>query len=537
MKKINRTILGVAFLALGVPSLVSCIEETEPMNGYATTKQIERSPSATKALANALPAYFNYVWNRDVHYSFGYGAVMHIRDVMTADMAIAESNYDQFSNYEKNTYLGTEYRSIGFIWNYYYGFILAANSLIGGVNPENATSEQLGYLGTGHAFRALCYLDLARMYEFLPNDQFTDGKNEAGNVVTNLTVPIVTDQTSEQDARNTPRATRDQMKEFILSDLNKAEQYIGKLTDTSGKIMPDSACVLGLKARFYMWIEDYPHAQEYAHKAINASKLSPMTQEQALNTTTGFNVNDPWMWGAKQTSDDTSVKTSIINWTSFASNETSFGYAGGGGVYSMIGRAVYDRISDTDWRKLEWKAPAGSALADKVSFLRSAYKQQFPTYASVKFRPGNGDDQESSIGAATCYPIMRVEEMYFIEAEAAAHQNAATGKQLLETFMKSYRDPNYTTSANTKDEIIEEIVFQKRVELWGEGQSFYDIKRLNYSVTRSYQGNNFYELCRFNTNGRPAWMNIVISRNETNNNPTIVNYNNPNPSDKYTPAP
>ena len=155
-------------------------------------------------------------------------------------------------------------------------------------------------------------------------------------------------------------------------------------------------------------------AQEYARKAIDASKLSPMTQEQALNTTTGFNVNDPWMWGAKQTSDDISVRTGIINWTSFASNETSFGYAGGGGVYSMIGRAVYDRISDTDWRKLEWKAPTGSTLADKVSFLSSTYKQQLPTYASVKFRPGSGNDRESSVAAATCYPIMRVEEMYFL---------------------------------------------------------------------------------------------------------------------------
>lgn len=103
--------------------------------------------------------------------------------------------------------------------------------------------------------------------------------------------------------------------------------------------------------------------------------------------------------------------------------------------------------------------------------------------------------------------------------------------------MKTYRDPSYTTSASTQDEVIEEVVFQKRVELWGEGQSFYDIKRLNYSVTRSYQGNNFYELCRFNTNGRPAWMNIVLVRNETNNNKGVVGYNNPNPSDKYQPIP
>ena len=79
---------------------------------------------------------------------------------------------------------------------------------------------------------------------------------------------------------------------------------------------------------------------------------------------------------------------------------------------------------------------------------------------------------------------MRVEEMYFIEAEAVAHTNAAKGKELLETFMKTYRYPKYTCKVSSTDDVVEEIVFQKRVELWGEGQTFFDIKRLNYSVTR-----------------------------------------------------
>lgn len=128
---------------------------------------------------------------------------------------------------------------------------------------------------------------------------------------------------------------------------------------------------------------------------------------------------------------------------------------------------------------------------------------------------------------------MRVEEMYFIEAEATAHTNPAKGKELVESFMKTYRDPNYTCNATSTDDVVEEIVFQKRVELWGEGQTFFDIKRLNYSVTRGYPGTNWYDLTRLNTNGRPAWMNLVLLSSEGNNNQAVRGMNNPDPSDVY----
>ena len=102
--------------------------------------------------------------------------------------------------------------------------------------------------------------------------------------------------------------------------------------------------------------------------------------------------------------------------------------------------------------------------------------------------------------------------------------------------MKKYRDPNYVCPVSSTDDVVEEIVFQKRVELWGEGQSFFDIKRLNYSVTRGYVGTNFSDdLARLNTNGRPAWMNWVIVQIEEENNEALVGMNNPDPSDLYTP--
>lgn len=542
MKRLYKSILCLALVATTSLSFTSCMDETEPTD-EATTKQIEQSSSAAQALLMAMPAYFNdaskftsWIDDDGNHYPFGYGAIMYIRDLMTGDMTHNAKSYgSHFNSWAQNKYMGDGYRKIQYVWNYYYGFVQTANNMIEGVNEADATDTQLGYLGAGYAFRAMLYLDMARMYEFLPNDK-TSSKNSDGNDVLNLTVPIVKAGMSQDDARNNPRVSRQKMAEFILGDLEQAEKYIVKLTDTKGQTLPNLACVYGLKARLYMWIEDYPNAQKYARLAINTSSVQPISQEAALNTTTGFNTASEFMWASQLTKEDYTVQTGIVNWVSWLSNQTSFGYTGvSTGLYNLVDARMYSRISNTDWRKLEFKAPDASTLASKVSYVDKNAAANFPTYTSVKFRPGSGNAKEYTIGAVVAYPIMRVEEMYFIEAEAAAHSAPETGKQLAVDFMKKYRDAKYSMSATTKDDIIEEIVFQKRVELWGEGQTFYDIKRLNYSVTRGYDGTDFYDVTRLNTTGRPAWMNLVTVRSESNNNKALVGWNNPDPSDVYTP--
>ena len=538
MKSLNKYMFGLGFAAISLGSFTSCIDETVPANGIATEKQVGKSSTATEAMVMAMPAYCHTMPWSDRHNNFGYGSFMHIRDLQTGDavMEFSGSGYDSwFTSWTQDKHMGQDYFYAQYQWIYHWRFMQAVNNVIAAINPEAATTEQLGWLGSAYAYRAMLYLDLARMYEFLPNEK-TSSVNEDGNDIAGLTVPIVKAGMSEADARNNPRVKHEVMAKFIEEDLNEAEKYVVNLKDTRGKILPDLACAYGLKARLYMWDGQYAKAQEYARKAIDASGIKPMSKEQCLNTTTGFNVTDPWMWGAQQTETTRTVTTGIVNWTSWVCNETEFGYAAAE-PYFKVDKRFYDRISDTDFRKLEFKAPASSPLASLNAFVKANYKTILPDYASLKFRPGNGNADTYSQGAATAYPLMRVEEMYFIEAEAAAQQNPEQGKTLLETFMKTYRDPSYTYQVGTsKDEVIEEIVFQKRVELWGEGQSFFDIKRLNYSVTRGYKGTNVTdELARLNTNGRPAWMNWVISLREYESNEALVGMNNPDPSDKYTP--
>ena len=193
------------------------------------------------------------------------------------------------------------------------------------------------------------------------------------------------------------------------------------------------------------------------------------------------------MWGARVQKEDDVVKSGIINWTSWMSGEAAYGYAGAGPV-PMADVRFYNKISDKDFRKLSWKAPKGSALESQNEYCNPSSAVDMAEYASLKFRPGSGNVSDYNVGSATSFPLMRIEEMYFIEAEAAAHLNASDGVSLINSFMKGYRYPSYECKVTNQDDVVEEIVFQKRVELWGEGQSFFDIKRLNLPVTRAYEG-------------------------------------------------
>ena len=56
------------------------------------------------------------------------------------------------------------------------------------------------------------------------------------------------------------------------------------------------------------------------------------------------------------------------------------------------------------------------------------------------------------------------------------------------TLIKTYRDPEYTCSASSASDIQEEVYRQRRIELWGEGLSWYDIMRLNKPVDRREAG-------------------------------------------------
>lgn len=503
-----------------------CIEETEP-SIVATSDQIAQVASAVEATVNGIYGDMNRYdssWAADYHFAWGYGSMCMIRELLCNDVSTPATSYDTwYLGWLLNKSIGPEKVYPQYVWNYYTALLYSINTVLETVTPETATAATRPYMGIARAYRAMAWLDMGQMYEFKPNN-YTSAPEVEG-----LTIPYLHEGMTEEEARNNPRLTKEQLLEYIYTDLDLAIEYLDGVSQTS-IAMPTVAVAYGLKARAYMWEGEYDKAREAAQNAIDLSGCTPLTEEQWTDISTGFNSassQNSWMWGTTLNSESNLVRTGILNWTSWMASETTYGYAGGGGTFRMADALFYSQISDTDFRKLSWKAPSNSSLQVPMIADQSDYtSENIPDLGNVKFRPGQGNPTDYLIASATDFPLMRVEEMYFILAECDARNGDSS---TLVNFMTSYRDATYTCN-KSGDSLINEVLFQKRVELWGEGQIFFDYKRLALPIQRSYSGTNHRTDSCFNvTDGLAPWFNFCFVRTESDNNPALVN--NPDPSD------
>ena len=513
-------------MAISATVLTGCIEEIFPENSTATSGQIGASASALEAAINGLPSQMvqgYLVYGKQVRESdLAYPSLMLVQSELLGDIVATEYGYDWWWRYSANYAMGDNTYESFLPYFALYKFIKSANDVIAVVDVTDPTisDEMRGYGSMAHAFRALDYYTLMVLFEPVENI-YTDCSKILG-----LTVPIVTEATTNDMAKNNPRATREEMMAFILSDLDKAEIGLADYTPTS-KTFPDLSVVYGLKAKVYMWNGEYAKAAEYARKAIDASGATPMTSAQWHNPTTGFNTaTSSWMWYLHPTA---SNMGNLANFIGHISNEAGWGYADLSKL--QIARSLYDEIADNDFRKYSFLDPDRS-FYNYQSVQGKEWLDEQPDYMSLKFRCVNGDYKIYSVGAAGDIPVMRVEEMYFIEAEAvAASQNVAAGVQLLNDFMKRYRQPDYNCVLTDLRAVQLEVLKQMRIEFWGEGIAFPTAKRLKPGVIQNYEGTNYIEdIFKINCEGvKPNWA-LVIPKDEVDSNIALQGKNNPDPS-------
>lgn len=520
-----RNIFKFACAALlGVSLMTSCIEEVDPTS-VATDDQILGSQQSQQSLVNGIAGYMNAYtsYTSSYHFAWGYSSIGIMRDLMCNDMASELAYYEWYDSFFVNQYLGQEYVYTGWVWNYLCSLTYTINNVIDVIEPTNTETTQ--WLGIAYAYRAMVRMEMGQMYEFKANP-YTEGVVNGVNIE-GLTIPDLREGMTEEETRNNPRITKAELLEDIKADLKLAIEYLEGYAPTQ-VAFPTQAVAYGLKARMHLWEEDYDAAKEAAQMAISLSGCSPLTEAQWTDTKTGFNSydsNNSWMWATRLTSESNLVKTGLLNFTSWMSAETTYGYGGAGGVYRFADAKFYSRIPNTDFRKKSWIPASGTNVEVK---LNDGYTtDSFAPLTSIKFRPGQGDGDDYLVGSATDYPLMRVEEMMLIVAECDARKGDASS---LTSFMTTYRNPNYVCYATTPEEMVEEALFQKRVELWGEGRIFFDYKRLALPINRYYEGTNHCDDSQFNVfDGVAPWMNLCAVRSEKQNNEPFVN--NPDPSD------
>ncbi len=332
--------------------------------------------------------------------------------------------------------------------------------------------------------------------------------------------------------------------------------------------------------------------EEYTNKAIAIADCTPLTEAEWTDPVNGFNnrnSQNSWMWATSISEGNTSASsTGSFVFAMIFGTETNFSVYGWR-VGRSLDRKWYERLSDNDFRKKSWLAPNffyesknqkenepylvekdadgkfinnkwsvngvntsttqsdwsddysgyGPAkyqyqLNSSASWIRSRINssngfQSWPwLYVNIKFRPHNGDYRTYTVGGATDYPIMRIEEMYFLKAEAILHTTGVSAAATaLEEIVKT-RNSTYTCTAATDAAFLDEYIFQKGVEFWGEGINYFDAKRLEVGIHRAYKGSNCerYQHC-LDMDGvyvgwTPGW-----NQAELNANPAIYHYNNP----------
>ncbi len=490
MKSI-RKFIPVILLAL---SFTACDDwmNAQPEGGTKTADQktdaASQNASAAAADLSAVYAQFIQLYpglgdlGYERHNDFGYAAVCLFMEAQGQDFIGSDIGFNWFSfsdwtairDYTLNT---TDGLVNHLIWNTYYKIIHACNTVIESVDKANPGSQKYS-LSQALAVRAFCYLQLAQLYQFTYSD----------NTKSKLCVPIVTENMTPELQEANPRATVEEVFTLIMDDLNYAcDSLEGFARIDKGYV--NQAVALGLRARANLVMKNWAAAAEDADQALSLSGATPLSIAQA--GVPGFasaNANNV-LWANIIVETNEIVQTGIINWPSHLSTFYTDGYTGVGAT-RQIASALFEQISASDVRRGWWlDEKLNSPLLDADGY--NAYKEDLQAdpennYVTLKFGTGNG--ALSGLGAAAAdWILMRAEELWLIKAEGLA-KSGGDGASVLSQFVQTYRDPKYTVAQHGLS-LDDEIWWQRRVELWGEGFAFNDIMRLEKDIIRTNSTN------------------------------------------------
>lgn len=518
--KLNRyiamTLAGVTLLAC------SDIDEMVPQGGTLLATQVQETNNAAPS---RVEAQFSGMYSKlgEPLAIFGsserpddYGFIMMAfsNDLEAADMVTANNDYNWFSTCMELSSRNPDYANPYVRYASPYNQIAAANDIIKALPADSEEAEVLYKLGQARAMRAFAYLNLApyfqRNYQIAADEPC---------------VPIVTETTT--DFTNNPRASVKDVYTLIVDDLTYAiEKLEGFVRPDKAKI--DQQVAYGLRARAYLDMGMWAEAASDAEKAMEG--YTPATIEEVSKPFLYDLTEHNWLWGYDMTIDMASIFTYATS-SSWVRSFSGDGYAPATATYSKINNLLYNKIPATDVRKGWWvdenlHSPLlqnvswdGATGDDVAALFIENVKEPFEPLTNVKFGMytyGSTTNEED-------WPFMRVEEMILIQAEGYVRGgNEPKGKQILEEFVKTYRDPSYSADAGGRT-LVDEIWFQRRVELWGEGFSNADTRRLNKPFVRFHDSNsNMPEAFRFNLKADDPHLLMHFCKSETNTNLAIV---------------
>ena len=383
---------------------------------------------------------FNGAWYNLFEYVYtlansGYRGLQ-CQDDMMADDVVSRPAYGFNSSYQFNDIAIPNNTRTSFAWYLMYKTIDNCNTALAIQGDTEALRQAQGQ---ALALRAFCYLHLVQHY------QFTYLKDKDAPCVPIYTEP--TTSTTEPKGKSTVA----QVYQRIFDDLNLAQEYLeGYVRKGDGqKFKPNADVINGLLARAYLLTGQWGEAAKAAEAARKGYSLMTTTAEYE-----GFNniSNKEWIWGSPQT-----LSQSDASYNFYYLDATYVG------AYSsfMADPHLKDTFIEGDIRLPLFQWMREGYLGYKKFHMRS-------------------DDTADLV-------LMRSSEMYLIEAEAKVRDGVALDQAVipLNTLRNARGIGNYDVTGKTNEAVIDEILMERRRELWGEGFGITDILRTQKTVERT----------------------------------------------------
>lgn len=513
--------IGGAIAALMLPSVMSCSSDylDEDLRTGVSAETVKTTEEGAKAAVTGLVRQMQRQYAGLKNGNLNVSGEAYLATIYGEGLG-PDANVGEITNYASSACSPSNLRTLNGWWaawmyNYSYSIIGSANSILGNLPAENLDDNQNWLKACALTMRAHAYWRLMQVYA----PRWADSKN--GDEYC-LVLRIKANEPNEHPL-NTCNDVYDQM----YADLKEAIECYGHTSYKRAENLfyPDVTVAKGVFARLAMLKNDYATAQQMAHEARQSYSI--MTPDEYLG---GFStVNREWMWAPAMD------PLGIYYW-GFGSHFTCNGhYTNSWGYSSSMDYALYRELKLTDVRSKLYFGPMLVDLAPEMAAKYKITKDDFfssevtsqtklgvsitstgtpdgknlamwnfiKEYGGVfsKMRPPMGEKiystnkkgfnmglqfkfQGLDDGYTSCWPpYMRASEMLLTEAEAAyMNGDVATAKSCLEELM-AQRDETYTVTATGAD-LLDEIKLQRRIELWGEGWTWFDLKRWNTTMER-----------------------------------------------------
>lgn len=447
--------MGCAILAASLSSCVNDWLDVAPSDGTDADAALTSSSdldAARTGMYKALKGNSSFVDYYGQQF-FVYGDV-HAGDDYQYNN-IGGSNRANFY-YDMNYQTASEFNTSTVSWQSPYVVIGRANRIIAAAeggklsDAVEAKAKIEQYAAESKVLRALAHFDLVRIY----------GKPYTEDQGASLGVPLVTEvlESNAKPARSTVAEVYTQ----VVKDLTEAISSNALATETK----PGYVSVWGAKAilsRVYLNMGDYANALSVAEDIIKNSGAALWTRDQYFKA-----------WDAS-----TPNESEFLFRLNVAGSDDNNDLNGIGNLQQRDG---YKEMVAT--KKFVDMLTSDPKDVRNDMFLPAKAEKEVAVYGTNKVFLNKLRGQGGNLRNVTIVPIIRLSEVYLTAAECAFRNNDKTkAVEYLNDLVKN-RTTTEASLATVDNITLDRILIERRKELIGEGQRYFDALRNNETITR-----------------------------------------------------